>query len=400
MSIVIKAEQFVQQYFKDNLSSIYSYHNLEHTQRVVESVKILSENENISTEDQKYLILAAWFHDVGYCKSCSKHESIGEEIAREFFTQHQVDSNEVEKVTQLIKATDFQSAPRNLLEQIIKDADTSHIGSEDFFEVTEGLRKECKEVNQSKISKLKWAEGNIEFLENQHQFYTSFALKNWQPIKEKNIKKTKDFIEILKTEKVNKNKFEEEKVILNQKKIEKLNSPDRGIDTMFRVTLNNHMRLSQIADNKANILLSVNAIIISVALSTIVPKLDSPKNAHLIYPTFIMVAFSVATIIVAIMSTRPKISSGTFTRSEIEGKKINLIFFGNFHKMPLEEYMWAMKELIKDKDYLYETLIKDLYFLGVVLNRKYKLLRTTYTIFTVGILTTVLAFYLSFKSII
>jgi hypothetical protein len=130
--------------------------------------------------------------------------------------------------------------------------------------------------------------------------------------------------------------------LLNQKKIEKLDSPGRGVDTMFRVTMNNHMHLSQIADSKANILLSVNAIIVSVLLSTIVPKLDSPNNAHLIIPTFILIGFSVASVIMAIVSTRPQVSSGTFTRNDIENKKINLLFFGNFHKVSLEDYTWAI----------------------------------------------------------
>lgn len=98
------------------------------------------------------------------------------------------------------------------------------------------------------------------------------------------------------------------------KKKDKTEKPDRGIDTLFRVTLGNHTRLSGIADSKANILLSVNAIIISIALSSIIPKLDSPKNAHLVVPTFIMLMSSVVTIIFAILSTRPKVTSGFYSR--------------------------------------------------------------------------------------
>jgi len=68
------------------------------------------------------------------------------------------------------------------------------------------------------------------------------------------------------------------------------------------------------------------------------------------------------------------------------------LFFGNFYKVPLEEYDWAMNEMMNDREYLYSTLIKDLYYLGVVLDRKYKLLRITYNIFMVGIVVTVGAF--------
>lgn len=168
---------------------------------------------------------------------------------------------------------------------------------------------------------------------------------------------------------------------------------------MFRVTLNNHTKLSQIADSKANILLSVNAIIISIALSTLIPKLDSPTNAHLIVPTFVMLMFSVISIIFAILSTRPKVTSGLFTRKDIEEKKVNLLFFGNFHKMPLDEYQWAMNVLMKDREYLYNSMIKDLYYLGLVLNRKYKLLRITYTVFMFGIITSVIAFVWAFKTV-
>jgi hypothetical protein len=183
------------------------------------------------------------------------------------------------------------------------------------------------------------------------------------------------------------------------KKREKEEKPERAVDTLFRVTLNNHTSLSGIADSKANILLSVNAIIISIALSTLIPKLDSPKNVHLMVPTFIMLMSSVITIIFAILSTRPKVTKGVFTRQDIENKKVNLLFFGNFYKMPLDEYQWAMNEMMKDREYLYNSMIKDLYFLGLVLEKKYRLLRVAYNFFMIGIIISVIAFVIAFKMV-
>ena len=400
MNLVNAAEQYVIQIFKDKLSTAYMFHNLAHTRRVVEATELLAGKEHLNAEDTETLKIAAWFHDIGYCHSCSTHENIGMQEAENFLKSKNVSEEKITLVKSLINATSLNYVPQNIMEEIIKDADLSHIASEDFFEITEFLRQECKLAHQQKISKLDWANINLQFLGVKHQYYTSYAKEFWEPRKQKNIEKTKVLIQELTEEKNKKTKSDDEKALLNKKKLEKLESPERGIETMFRVTMNNHTRLSQIADSKANILLSVNAIIISVALSTIIPKLDSPKNAHLIVPTFVMIAFSVATIIMAIMSTRPKINSGTFTREEIEARKVNLLFFGNFHKMPLDEYMWAMKGMMRDRNYLYDSLVKDLYYLGVVLNRKYKLLRTTYTIFTLGILTSVLAFYLAFKGML
>ncbi|MDX1314195.1 MAG: DUF5706 domain-containing protein, partial [Eudoraea sp.] len=191
-----------------------------------------------------------------------------------------------------------------------------------------------------------------------------------------------------------------EKEIAKKEKLKakyKSESPDRGIQTLYRVTLKNHLTLSNIADTKANILLSVNAIIISLALSNLIPKLDNPSNQYLIYPTLIFIVFSVASMVLAVLATRPNVTRGKFTMEDVKQKKVNLLFFGNFHKMKLDDYEWAIGELVKDKDYIYSSLTKDLYFLGLVLNRKYNILRWTYTIFMIGIIVSVISFGIAFK---
>jgi hypothetical protein len=191
-------------------------------------------------------------------------------------------------------------------------------------------------------------------------------------------------------------KFAQKQESLAIKK-EKSEVPERGIETMFRVALKNHMTLSNIADTKANILLSVNAIIISLALSNLLPKLDKPSNEYLIIPTVVFVVFTVASIILSILATRPNVTEGKFNKEDVANKKVNLLFFGNFHQMKLNDFEWAISEMMEDKGYLYNSLTKDLYFLGLVLNKKYKILRLTYTVFMIGIIVSVLAFAISFK---
>jgi hypothetical protein len=298
----------------------------------------------------------------------------------------------ISKVSNLILTTSKEYVPKTHLEKIIKDADYAHLMGAEYVTTCELLRLELKNTGLAAFSNEEWTKENLNFLLNKHRFYTDYALKKWQPLKEKNL--------ILVQKKIDKQELKAASEIEKEnKKNEKIEKPDRGVDTLFRVTLGNHTRLSGIADSKANILLSVNAIIISIALSSIIPKLDSPKNAHLVIPTFIMLISSVITIIFAILSTRPKVTTGVFTREDIEAKKINLLFFGNFYKMPLAEYDWAMNEMMKDRDYLYSTMIKDLYYLGLVLQRKYNLLRIAYNFFMIGIIITVIAFVIAFKSI-
>lgn len=391
MNLITLSEEFVKNFIKDKLSNSYKYHNLNHTLTVVNAVKELIESQGFDDKDKEALLVAAWFHDTGYVESTKNHEDKSIEIAKDFLMLQNCNSEFIAQVVALIDVTKFNHIPKNKLEQVIKDADYYHFSTKEYIETSELLRDEWKLTLYKSFTDLGWLQTNLDMLTNCHHYYSDFALVHWQPKKEKNsVRLTK---KIMKMQEI----MEDNSVKADRKK-EKEERPEKSIDTMFKITLTNHIRLSEIADSKANILLSVNAIIISIALSTLIPKLDSPSNAHLIVPTFLMVFFSVISIIFAILSTKPKVTSGKFTRQDIEDKKVNLLFFGNFFKMPYEEFEWAMNEMIKDKNYLNNSMIKDLYYLGLVLERKYRLLRITYNIFMVGIIVSVVAFVLAFRA--
>ncbi|HEX7846969.1 MAG TPA: Pycsar system effector family protein, partial [Chitinophagaceae bacterium] len=139
-----------------------------------------------------------------------------------------------------------------------------------------------------------------------------------------------------------------------------------------------------------NIMISVNSIILSVVISVLIRKLE--EETHLILPTTALVLVCVATIVFAVKATRPNISEGKFTKEDIQNKRTNLLFFGNFHNMSLPDYDWAMKEMLNSRDYLYSSMVKDLYFLGVVLAKKYHWLRISYNIFMYGLIITMLLY--------
>jgi predicted metal-dependent HD superfamily phosphohydrolase len=394
MNLIDQAEDFVFNLLKDKLSIAYTYHNFTHTYEVVKAVVILSESENLSESDKEVLLIATWFHDTGYISGCKDHESCSIQFASDFLRTKGKTADYISKVSRLITATTYKYEPQSILEKIIKDADYSHFASDSYLEICELLREEWGNTQEKKYTDIEWAKVNLCELSQCHTYYTEYAINNWQKLKEKNIEQIQNSIKMMEA-----GKMSDLKTAVKKEKKNKENKPDRGIDTLFRITLNNHTRLSGIADSKANILLSVNAIIISIALSSLIPKLDSPTNAHLIYPTFIMLMFSVVSIIFAILSTRPKVTSGTFSKQDIDERKVNLLFFGNFYKMPLEDYECAINEMMNDRNYLYNSMIKDLYFLGVVLEKKYKLLRITYNIFMVGIIVSVIAFVIAFNSV-
>jgi hypothetical protein len=125
-----------------------------------------------------------------------------------------------------------------------------------------------------------------------------------------------------------------------------------------------------------------------------VRKLDT--NPHLIIPTAMLTLTSLIALVYAILVTRPKVTRGIFTKEEIKEKKVNLLFFGNFHKMSLDDFKWGTQEMVKDKDYLYDNMIVDFYYLGQVLGQKYQKLRICYTFFMYGLIISVLAFAIAF----
>ncbi len=391
--LVEKVEKYVVHLLNEELDSGFTYHNLAHTQYVVLSANKLAELTNLNEEEKALLLIAAWFHDTGFTKSLEKHEDHSASIAASFLKSQNCEQDTIDLVSNLILATKNAYEPKTQLEKIIRDADSSHLGSKDFMMVTELLRKEWELMYNKPLSEAKWLAENIDFLTNRHRFYTDEATANWETTKGKNLSR------LLKLQ----NKLSGENKKLKQKKEEldfkknKVAMPERGIETMFRVTLRNHISLSDIADTKANILLSVNAIIISLVLANLVSKLDNASNAYLIYPTVIFVTFTVASMVLSVLATRPNVTSGKFTKEDVANKKVNLLFFGNFHKMSLPDFEWAMGEMMQDRDYLYSSMKKDLYFLGKVLDRKYKILRLTYTVFIIGIIVSVLSFAIAFK---
>ena len=385
--LLLDIENYVFNLFKDNLSLDFTYHNFMHTVKVVEAIKTLSAEEQISTDLQEKLLIAGWFHDTGYTKTVQGHENESANIAKQYLSEHNFDENYINEVQDYILITTLNIVPKNIGEAIVKDADNYHLGQTEYPKISELLRDEIAKICHKEFSDYEWHIENRNFFLNVHHFYTDAAKKHWQKGKEENLIYTQNKIKEIELIGDIPNKYE-----IKKKKNDKIQQPERGVDTLFRVTLNNHTRLSDIADSKANILLSVNAIVISIALSTLVPKLGSPKNEYLLLPSIVMLLSSVVSIIFAILATKPNVTYESFNEEDLKNKKVNLLFFGNFYQMSLDAYEEAMQELMKDRDYLYNSMTRDLYYLGKVLERKYRLLSITYTIFMIGTILSVLTF--------
>ncbi len=176
--------------------------------------------------------------------------------------------------------------------------------------------------------------------------------------------------------------FAKPEKIKDRTKKEKKKKADRTVETMYRSTLANHMQLSTLADQKAGLLVSVNAIIISIMASFMVR--ESFDNAYLIIPTCLLVVVCLSTITVALLATRPSVKSQSQKLGVEHVQQMDLLFFADYTALTLEEYQKAMKEMMVKEDRLHDSLIKNIYAQGKVMERKYQRIKIAYTIFIFG----------------
>lgn len=399
-AIIDAARDYVLAQYEQHPHPNLVYHNLVHTQQVVQAAAQIAAHYRLQDDELLAVYVAAWFHDAGYLLGEGKaHEENGAKEAMVFLQQQQAPENVQSMVQGAIMATKMPQSPHTLVEQIVCDADLSHLGSKEFSDRNKLLRHELELTYQMEIPAIKWLTNNIAFL-TAHHYWTDYAQTLFKQQKEENLAKLQK-----KLEKKSADAAEETSIVpgtteapktatekVKKEKVKEKKS-ERGVETMFRTTSTNHIRLSSMADSKAHIMISVNSIIISVILSVLVRRLEDYPN--MVIPSIIFLTTAVLTVIFSVLATRPNVTSGVFTKTDIEKKDANLLFFGNFYKMHLEEYQWGMKQMMEDSDFLYSSMTRDIYYLGVVLGHKYKLLRISYNIFMFGLIISVLAFLIA-----
>ena len=163
----------------------------------------------------------------------------------------------------------------------------------------------------------------------------------------------------------------------------KSGSRRKGISDMIRTSYRTHVELSAIADNKSNIMISINGIIISITIASISTKIDS--NPWLLIPTSIILITCMAALIYAILAARPRVSNEPLTLDDVRANQSNILYFGNFSKLSRDDYVTGINELMADSERLYDTMARDLYGLGLVLETKFRLLRIAYNVFMFGL---------------
>ncbi|SFU72415.1 hypothetical protein SAMN05216480_11658 [Pustulibacterium marinum] len=380
MNLLRSSKIYVNQYYNKNYNSFFLFHNyglIVQLQTFLDDIlKVETTLEKTVIEDLK---IALWFHQIGYYEDFENAGNKSISIAEAFLKEQSISVERIDSILTFIKATKLDAVPENYLQKIIQDAAFSFLASKNFDEISTLWKEETNLVKGQEFSKQEWNTYVHSFF-TKHHFYSDEALKTW------NSQLKLNFISVLKSTKTSK-----------KNKTAKVKKIDKGRDTVFRTTLRNHISLSDNADRKAHIILTVNSIVISIIFSRIFPKLDNPSNAFLYVPSLVFLGFTVASIILSIIATRPRITVGTFTKEQVKNKNVNLLFFGNFYRMKVQEFEWAMEQLLNDDEYIYKSLSKDLYYLGKVVAKKYRILQVTYAVFMIGIIVSSILYIVYFN---
>ncbi len=374
-TVVKDAEEYVFNLFKEKLPADYVYHNFNHTSETVKACKKLSKSYNLTSRDYEVLMLAAWFHDTGYITTYQGHEEESVTFMKAYL-EGNYPEDEIREIESLILSTKFQTVPDGSMQEILHDADYISMGSKNFNHRADLLRIEWERIQNKHYSEEEWAQIQLQFLLDTN-FKTEDAVLKFNERREDNIIKQRNIIEDRKL----KESREEEK---NKSKPVK---EGRGIETLYRSVYAYHINLTSIADNKANMMISINTIIISIVITLFgtgftFSSQDEFSSVRFVFPMAFLLLTSLLAVVFAILSARPNVT--TKEKYELSNKNSSILFFGNFAQLQLKEFVDRIEELKKEKNELYNSMSVDIFYLGSVLVKKYNYLSWSYNIFMFG----------------
>ena len=267
-------------------------------------------------------------HDVGYTGTYEGHEEVSCRIGRQLLSGLACPEEKINQVMVCINATRFGSEPQTQLEKLMHDADRAHLAAEDYLQTLAALREEWSQFKERTWSENEWHLLNHQSIKD-HTYFTEAARALWEKRKNVNQKSLKKLVK--------------EKL---DAVVETHMTATRSAQMMFKTSLRNHIDLRNLADNKANIMLSINAIIITITMPLAANYVTA--NPFLMVPMGVLLSTCLLAMFFATLATRPSKMSGKTSDDAVQQGEANLFFFGNFYNMDFDEYRKGMRFIAAD----------------------------------------------------
>lgn len=384
--IVRKAGERVLEIFNRNPDARLVLHSYPFTAEVVTRIDEIAAQEGVSDPEKEIAQLAAWFLQVGYTMDYRQPARYSLSEAERFLLREQYPEEQRRRVLQCLKTVAEKQPLKTDAERLLSDAFqlTSYVI--DFQDRTPLWRLEWELLGDRRLSDYEWEKLQLQYL-LQVQLHTHYARTHYEPQLAQLIYEQKQAVEKARQRET---RGGQEHRLFHQ--LEKKRNPTRAMQTFFRTNFRNHINLSSIADNKANIMISVNSILISVLISILTYRNISETQPIILMPGVIFLVTGLASLIFAVLSARPKVTKLHQPEEKQEDPEKNIVFFGNFVHLDIDQYEEAMDRVFRDDALIYGNMTRDLYYLGKVLDKKYKYLSISYNIFMVGFVATVGSF--------
>ncbi len=388
---ILDTRNHILENFNTHYDTRLVYHNFQRCAEIDKAIAALGAENAFPGDVVETARLAGWFHGLGILQDSKNPVPTGLHSAKQFLLSKQFPAEKINKVLSCIRSQRKEEEKKTPEAQLLSDGINGFERTETFFTHRPLLRLEWELFANRYITDVEWAQHQLQDL-LKARFYTAAAKTKFEPILAQNIRSQKQKLEKLKR---NKGLLEDEEGRIQKFQNLERKLPERATQTFFRANYRNHINLSIIADNKANIMISVNAIMISVLISLLTYKNITETNPMVLLPVVIFLVTGLTSLIFAVLSIRPKITALNEGQVSVEKAKQNIVFFGNFVNLSLEQYEEAMDAMLRDSQLMYGNMTRDMYYLGKVLDKKYRFLTISYNIFMLGFVAVVLTFLIT-----
>lgn len=381
--LISAAKAFVRSTFIDDLAPKYLFHNYAYATEIEEALAGLLKKTEVAEDVDKLLHVAALFYPLGYVEGAKHHKDTSSVIFKKWAEEQNLnletaDGNAADWILKAGKAEAGDALPIRLLH----DAANSWLGRKRFGRRAELLRLEERANAGKHWDPIKFGEKLQQRLLN-FNYLTTAGKRAYDERRRENVS----------TQQTENYKIEEKEVKSRTGK-----NFGRGIDTMYRTAFRNHINLSRIADGKANMMISINTIILSIVITISGASLSFFEdvffeNPEFLVPIISLLLSSLIAVVFAVFSARPSVTEYRIKKDKlIKSKEASLLYFGNFLKLEKKEFVEHMASMKLNQSALYDDLARDLYDLGQVMHKKYLLLTISYNTFVGGLALAVISF--------
>jgi hypothetical protein len=377
--VIDQAKTYVQHRFNEELDPIYLFHNYAYAEEILDKVTELAELAKVDETTTRQLQLAALFYPLGYTGGHKGWEERSAAALTEYGAEKGI---EVGEAPAWIKSAPAAAPQSDLPTRLLHDAAWSWLGRKRYDRRSDLLQLERDALNKKTGDPVKFGHHMQDFL-LRFNYLTDEGKQEFDKRRRKNVSKQQS-----------------SNYKIQQKEVKAKTGKNfgRGIDTMYRTAFRNHINLSRIADDKANMMISINTIILSILIAVSGAGVSFFEDLFFSSPEFlapiiILLISSLTAVVFAVFSARPKVTEYRIKKTSLlESKEASLLYFGNFLKIEKSDFIKYLSKMKMDQDSLYDDLARDLYDLGQVLHRKYLLLTISYNTFIGGLALSVIIF--------